>query len=88
MFGASATIRMPTEPSTSPMTIHGRRMPSREEVRSLIRPNIGLPNIATRAPMPVTSAKLSGALSMPSMELTFRASVTSAGAMKTRHVLM
>ena len=30
MLGASATTVTPSEPPTRPMTIHGRRMPSRE----------------------------------------------------------
>ena len=70
------------------MTIHGRRMPRRDDVRSLIRPNSGLPNMATNAPMPVTRARLSGARLIPSIELTFRARVTRAGARNTRHVPM
>ncbi len=81
-------MRMPREPPTRPMTIHGRRMPSRDEVRSLILPNNGLPNMASRAPIPATSAKLSGACSIPTSELTFKAKVTSKGAMNTREVLM
>ena len=88
MLGASATTRMPREPPTRPMTIHGRRMPSREEVRSLILPKNGLPNMASRAPIPATSARLSGARSIPTSELTFNAKVTSRGAMNTREVLM
>lgn len=76
MLGARATMRMPREPPTRPMTIHGRRMPSRDEVRSLILPKNGFPTIASRAPIPVTT------------ELTFRARLTSRGARKTREVLM
>ena len=52
-LGASATMRTPREPPTRPMTIHGRRMPSRDVVRSLILPKNGLPNMATREPIPV-----------------------------------
>ena len=88
MLGASATMRMPREPPTRPMTIHGRRMPSREAVRSLIRPKNGLPNIATRAPIPATSARLLGARSIPTSESTFNAKVTSKGARNSRLVLM
>ena len=58
------------------MTIQGRRMPSRKEVRSLNLPKNGLPTMATKAPIPVTTAKLLGACSMPTSELTFKAKVT------------
>ena len=61
MLGASATMRMPREPPTRPMIIHGRRMPSREVVRSLILPKNGLAKIASSAPTPATSARLFGA---------------------------
>ena len=70
------------------MTIQGRRMPSRDEVRSLILPKNGLPNMASRAPTSATSARLSGARSIPTSELTFNAKVTSRGAMNSRLVLM
>jgi hypothetical protein len=70
------------------MTIHGRRMPSRDEVRSLILPKNGLPNMATRAPIPATSAKLLGACLIPTSELTLSGKVTSNGVRKTRLVLM
>ena len=79
MLGASATTRMPREPPARPMTIQGRRMPSRDEVRSLILPKNGLPNMASRAPIPATSARLFGACSIPTSELTFNARVTSSG---------
>ena len=46
MLVAKATVRMPSEPPSRPITIHGRRIPSREVVRSLIRPKNGF---ATRA---------------------------------------
>src|SRR5439155_3394919 len=88
MLGANATITMPRVPPTRPMTSHGRRMPSRDEVRSLILPKKGLPNIATRAPIPATSAKLLGARSIPTRELTLSGKVTRIGAWKTRLVLM
>jgi hypothetical protein len=88
MLGANATTRMPREPPTRPMTIHGRRMPSRDTVRSLILPKNGLPTMASRAPIPATSAKLSGARSIPTSESTFNAKVTSRGAMNKRLVLM
>ena len=70
------------------MIIQGRRMPSREEVRSLSLPKNGLPTIASSEPIPVTSAKLFGACSIPTSELTFKANVTSTGAMNTRVVPM
>ena len=70
------------------MTIHGRRMPSRDEVRSLIFPKNGLPNNATRAPIPATSARLLGARWIPTSESTFKAKVTSTGARNSRLVLM
>ena len=88
MLGASATTRTPAEPPTKPMTIHGRRMPSCDEVRSLILPKNGLPNIAKKAPVPATSARLSGARSIPTSELTFNAKVTSKGARNSSEVLM
>ena len=87
MLGANATTSTPKEPPTKPMTIHGRRMPSREEVRSLSLPKNGSPTMATKAPIPVTTAKLLGACSMPTSELTFKAKVTRQGAvMSTRSV--
>ena len=70
------------------MTIHGRRMPDRDAVRSLSLPKNGLPTIDTRAPTPATSARLSGARSIPTSEFTFNARVTSSGARNTRQVLM
>ena len=70
------------------MIIHGRRMPSRDAVRSLSLPKNGLPTIATKAPIPATSAKLPGARSIPTSESTFNAKVTSKGAMNNRLVLM
>ena len=88
MLGANATMRMPREPPARPMTMHGRRMPSCDEVRSLILPKNGLPTMASRAPIPATSAKLSGACLIPASELTFNAKVTSRGARNTREVLM
>ena len=59
------------------MTIQGRRMPSRDEVRSLILPKNGLLNMASRAPIPETSVRLSGARPIPTSESTFNAKVTS-----------
>ena len=53
------------------MTIHGRRIPRRDVLRSLIRPKIGLANMASRAPIPVTRARLFGACPVPTSELTF-----------------
>lgn len=81
-------MRMPREPLTRPITIQGRRMPSRDEVRSLILPKNGFPTIANRAPIPVTTAKLLSACSIPTSELTFNAKVTSSGARNTRQLLM
>jgi hypothetical protein len=63
-------------------------MPSREVVRSLSLPKTGFPTMANRAPVPVTNAKLPGACSIPTSELTFNASVTSRGARNSRLVLM
>ena len=88
MLGATATTRMPREPPTRPMTIQGRRMPRRDEVRSLSRPKNGLANIASRAPIPATSARLFGARSIPTRELTFKARLTSRGARNSRMVPM
>jgi hypothetical protein len=70
------------------MTIHGRRMPSRDQVRSLILPKNGLPNIDTRAPIPATSPRFLGACWIPTSELTLSGKVTRIGARKTRLVLM
>jgi hypothetical protein len=86
MLGANATMRMPREPPTRPMTIQGRRMPSRDEVRSLILPKNGLANSAKKAPIPAMSARLFGACSIPTSELTFNAKVTSKGARNSRMV--
>jgi hypothetical protein len=61
------------------VTIQGRRMPSRDVVRSLILPKNGFPTIANRAPVPVATAKLLGACSIPTSEFTFNARVTSRG---------
>jgi hypothetical protein len=77
MSGARATMRMPKEPPTRPMTIHGRRIPNGDDVRSLILPKIGLPNTANSAPVPATSARLLGACWIPTSEFTFNARVTS-----------
>jgi hypothetical protein len=87
-FGASATTRMPRDPPARPITIQGRRIPHRDEVRSLILPKNGLPTIATRAPTPATTARFAGASSIPTSELTFNAKVTSTGARNTRQVPM
>ena len=88
MLGANATMRTPREPPARPVTIHGRRMPSGDAVRSLIRPKNGLPTMASMAPIPATSARLSGACLIPTSEFTFKAKVTSRGAMNSRQVLM
>ena len=80
MLGANATIKMPSEPPTSPVIIHGRRMPSGDVVRSLSLPKNGLATIASRAPVPATSARLPGARPIPTSESTFNARVTSKGA--------
>ena len=88
MLGASATMRMPREPPSRPMTIHGRRMPSGDEVRSLILPKNGLAKMASRAAIPATSARLFGACLIPTSELIFNAKVTSRGARNISEVLM
>ena len=80
MLGANATTRTPREPTTRPMTIHGRRMPSFDEVRSLIFSKNGLAKIDSREPVAATSAKLFGACLIPTSALTFSAKVTSSGA--------
>ena len=76
------------DPPTSPMTIQGRRMPNRDEVRSLSLPASGLANIASREPTPATTAKLLGARSIPTSDSTFRANVTSKGAISSRMLHM
>jgi hypothetical protein len=63
-------------------------MPSREVVRSLSLPKNGFPTMASRAAIPVTTARLWGACSIPTSELTFNAKVTSRGARNSRLVLM
>ena len=88
MFGASATTRIPTDPPTRPITIQGRRMPSREVVRSLILPKNGLANMARSAPTPATRDRLLGARSVPTSALTFNDKLTSRGAKKSRMVPM
>ena len=88
MLGASATIPMPREPPARPVTIQGRRMPSGDVVRSLIRPKNGLATMASRAPAAATSARLAGARWFPTSESTFKAKVTSTGARNSRLVLM
>lgn len=87
MLGATATSRIPSEPPSRPTTIQGRRIPSRDDVRSLILPKNGLPK-SEKTPTPVTSAKLFGARSVPTNELTFNAGVTSKGARNSRMVPM
>ena len=84
MLGANATMRVPVEPPTSPMTIQGRRMPSRDEVRSLSLPASGLANIDNKEPTPATTAKLPGARSIPTSDSIFNANVTSNGAISSR----
>ena len=61
MVGARATVTMPRLPPTRPATIQGLRMPHGEEVRSLSLPKNGFPTMASRAPIPVTRARLLGA---------------------------
>lgn len=75
---------MPTDPPARPITIQGRRIPHRDEVRSLSLPLSGLPNIATSEPTPATTAKLPGACLMPTRESIFSASVTSNGEISSR----
>ena len=69
------------------MTIHGRRIPHREVVRSLILPKNGFATIDNRPPMPATSDRLFGARSVPTSEFTLSASVTRRGARNSRLVL-
>jgi hypothetical protein len=85
--GPIATTRTPREPPSRPATIHGRRMPQPERVRSLSLPKNVLANMASRAATPATSDRLLGARSVPTRELTVSASVTSSGARKSRLVL-
>jgi hypothetical protein len=87
-LGANATMRMPRDPPPRPPTIQGRRMPHRDDVRSLSLPKNGLPSIATMEPVPATSARLFGACSIPTSELTFKARETSSGARNTSEVPM
>lgn len=84
MVGATAAMRMPALPPASPTSIHGRRIPRREDVRSLNRPNSGLATMASSEPSPVTRARLLGARSIPTSELTFSANETSSGARSNR----
>ena len=88
MLGATATTRMPSEPPSRPITIQGRRIPSRDEVRSLSLPKNGLLKMASAEPIPVTRARLFGARSIPTRELTFSARETRRGARNTRVVPM
>ena len=88
IVGAQATTRTPRDPPTRPVTIHGRRIPNRDVVRSLSLPQNGLASMATAAPTPATSARLFGAWSSPTSEFTFNAKLTSSGARNNRHVLM
>ena len=88
MLGATATTRMPRQPPASPAIIQGRRIPSGEDVRSLILPKSGLPTRDRRPPTPATSARLPGAWSTPTSDLTLRARVTSSGAISIRAMLM
>ena len=85
-LGASATTRIPTDPPASPITIHGRRIPNLDVVRSLSRPNNGLPTIATSDPTAAMRDSWFGARSVPTSALTFSASVTSNGEISTRLV--
>lgn len=62
---ASATTRMPRHPPARPLTIHGRRMPRRDAVRSLSLPGSGFPAIASRAPAQATRARLPFGMVIP-----------------------
>ena len=86
MLGATATTRMPSEPPSRPITIQGRRIPSRDVVRSLSLPQNGLLKMANAEPTPVIRARLFGARSMPTRELTFSARETRRGARNSRVV--
>jgi hypothetical protein len=87
MVGASATTRIPKQRPSRPRTIHGRRIPQGEAVRSLILPKNGFPTIVNRAPVPATSDKLLGARSVPTSAFTLRAKVSRRGARNNRLVL-
>src|SRR5215213_8712807 len=87
MLGARAIATIPDEPPSRPITIQGRRIPQREEVRSLILPKNGFATIDNSPPTPATSDRLLGARSAPTSELTFRANVTRRGARNSRLVL-
>src|SRR3954454_5960032 len=87
MLGATAMTAMPEEPASRPITIHGRRLPHRQEVRSLILPKNGFATIDNSPPTPATSDRLLGARSVPTSEFTFKANVTRRGARNSRLVL-
>lgn len=86
-FGASAMTRIPQDPPPRPTIIQVRRMPKRGAVRLPSMPKNGFAKIASSAPTPATSARLFGACSIPTSELTFNARVTTRGARNRRHVL-
>jgi hypothetical protein len=77
---------MPKDPPARPTIIHGRRIPHRDVVRSLNRPNRGFATRATSDPVAATSDRLEAARSAPTSELILSARVTRSGAMKTRLV--
>src|ERR671932_2338693 len=86
-LGARAITKIPPEPASRPRTIHGRRLPHRQEVRSLILPKNGFATIDNSPPTPATSDRLFGARSVPTSEFTLRVRVTSRGARNNRLVL-
>jgi hypothetical protein len=73
-------------PPSTPTTIHGRRIPNREVVRSLSLPTNGLPISATSDPIPTTRARAPGARRMPTSALILRVNVMDTGAMRTKLV--
>jgi hypothetical protein len=82
---AVAIISSAMAPQITPPISQGLRMPNRDVVRSLKRPNNGLPSSAKNAPKPNTSDRLDAALSGASCR-TFKAMVTSTGVSNASHV--
>src|ERR671933_1247788 len=86
-LGARAITKIPPEPASRPRTIHGRRLPHRQDVRSLILPKNGFATIDNSPPTPATRDRLFGAACGPTSEFTFSANVTRRGARNNRLVL-
>ena len=85
MLGANATNETPKEPPTRPMTIQGRRMPSRKRCGRSICRRTDCPPWPLRRRLG-DNRQAVGVCSMPTSELTFKAKVTSRGATSTRTV--